>query len=221
MGQERIIIMNTSLPAIFTYNNQELFTTTINDETWWVASDVCKVLDIINVSQAVKNLDEDEKGIYNTYTLGGNQSALCVNESGLYHLIFTSRKEEAQRFRKWVTTEVLPSIRKTGGYNSNQNDRIAQLEQSVNMLIETIKHPAQRQIDPLDLEERVFNKMMYLAQIGIHAMTPARLAGSYLKTYKSSEIRTVMDSLVISDKLVKTCTAHAPYGRYSVVYRKR
>lgn len=72
-----------------------------------------------------------------------------------------------------------------------------------------------------DLEERVFNKMMYLAQIGIHAMTPARLAGSYLKTYKSSEIRTVMDSLVISDKLVKTCTAHAPYGRYSVVYRKR
>lgn len=74
---------------------------------------------------------------------------------------------------------------------------------------------------PLDLEERVFNKMMYLAQVGIHAMTPARLAGSYLKSYKTSEIRAVMDNLVMSDKLVKTCTAHAPYGRYSVVYRKR
>jgi prophage antirepressor-like protein len=69
---------------------------------------------------AVASLDDDEKGVSNVYTLGGMQKMLCINESGLYHLIFTSRKGEAKAFRKWVTSEVIPSIRKTGSYSIPQ-----------------------------------------------------------------------------------------------------
>ena len=88
---------------------------------WFVAADVCRALGIQNAAQAVQSLDEDEKGICSTYTLGGEQGVLCVSESGLYTIILRSRDAVkagtvAHRFRKWVTAEVLPSIRRTGGY---------------------------------------------------------------------------------------------------------
>ena len=83
---------------------------------WFVAKDVCRVLEIGNTSDAVSNLDEDEKGIANTDTPSGGQQMLTVSESGLYTLIFRSRKPEARRFRKWVTSEVLPALRRTGSY---------------------------------------------------------------------------------------------------------
>lgn len=84
---------------------------------WWVGKDVCKVLGIIwKGSHSLGSLDEDEKGIISHDTPGGNQDFLTVNESGLYALIFKSRKPEARPFRKWVTSEVLPQLRKTGRY---------------------------------------------------------------------------------------------------------
>ena len=85
-------------------------------DPWFVAKDACDCLKIANVSQACQTLDEDEKGIYKVYTLGGSQDMMLISESGLYALIMRSNKPEAKVFRKWVTSEVLPSIRKTGGY---------------------------------------------------------------------------------------------------------
>ena len=85
-------------------------------DPWFVAKDACDCLEITNVSQACQTLDEDEKGIYKVYTLGGSQDMTLISESGLYTLIMRSNKPEAKVFRKWVTSEVLPSIRKTGGY---------------------------------------------------------------------------------------------------------
>ncbi len=82
----------------------------------WIAQDVGDVLGIENVSRALADFDEDEKGIRIVYTLGGKQRLLTVYESGLYRLIFKSRKPEAKRFQKWVLGEVLPSIRKYGTY---------------------------------------------------------------------------------------------------------
>ena len=76
------------------------------------------MLEIQNVTQALDSLEEDEKGKCIIPTLGGNQSMLTVSESGLYALIFKSRKPEAKAFRRWVTSEVLPAIRKTGKYAS-------------------------------------------------------------------------------------------------------
>jgi prophage antirepressor-like protein len=85
-------------------------------EPWWVLADVCRVLEIANSRQAASRLDDDEKGVITSDTLGGDQMMGIVNESGLYSLILTSRKIMAKRFKKWVTAEVLPSIRKTGSF---------------------------------------------------------------------------------------------------------
>ena len=85
-------------------------------EPWFVAKDACDCLELTNVSKACQTLDEDEKGITKVYTLGGSQDMMLISESGLYTLIMRSNKPDAKVFRKWVTSEVLPSIRKTGGY---------------------------------------------------------------------------------------------------------
>ena len=109
--------METAL-QIFSYNDQEVRTVIIDGTLCWVASDVCKALSIVNVSDALQSLDEDEKLLSVLPIAGQRRKVLCVNEPGLYHLIFTSRKSEAKAFKRWVTHEVLPSIRKTGSYSS-------------------------------------------------------------------------------------------------------
>lgn len=88
------------------------------DRPLFVAADVCRVLAIKNNRDALEKLDDDEKGVAITDTLGGPQQLLCVTESGLYSLIFRSRKAEARKFRRWVTEEVLPAIHRTGGYGT-------------------------------------------------------------------------------------------------------
>lgn len=89
----------------------------INSEPWFVAKDVCEVLGIANHKDAASRLDEDERrGVGITDPIGRPQTVTAVSESGLYSLVFQSRKAEAKKFRKWVTSEVLPSIRKKGYY---------------------------------------------------------------------------------------------------------
>lgn len=92
-----------------------------DDEPWFIASDVCKCLGLSNPSKTVQNLDNDEKGVSSSYTLGGEQELLIVSEGGLYTIILRSRLATTpgsvpHRFRKWVTSEVLPQIRRTGRY---------------------------------------------------------------------------------------------------------
>lgn len=100
----------------FMYSNQEVRSTVINGEPWFVAKDVCDVLELTNSRMAIERLDEDEKGVSSTDTPGGKQNVTIVNESGLYSLILGSRKPEAKQFKRWITHEVIPTIRKTGGY---------------------------------------------------------------------------------------------------------
>lgn len=102
---------------IFT-NNQfgQMRTVLIEGEPWFVAADVCSALEIDRT--ATRRLDDDEKGVYSTHTLGGPQEASIVNEFGLYSLILGSRKPEAKAFKRWVTHEVLPAIRKQGYYST-------------------------------------------------------------------------------------------------------
>ena len=107
----------------FTFNpsNTPIRVQVINQEPWFVAKDVCDALTIEKHRDAVSRLDDDERGSVVVDTLGGKQAVAAVNESGLYNLIFQSRKPEAKVFRKWVTGEVLPSIRKTGSYSVSQH----------------------------------------------------------------------------------------------------
>lgn len=104
-------------PTIFNFNKQPIQIVVKQYEPWFVASDVAKVLGYRNASDAARLLDGDEKGTHNLRTLGGEQKVIIVNESGLYALVLKSRKPEAKPFRRWVTSEVLPTIRKTGGYS--------------------------------------------------------------------------------------------------------
>lgn len=94
----------------------------IHGEPWFVAADVCRILGISNNRDAVSRLDEDERmdGVGITDTVGRKNYVTIVSESGLYSLIFQSRKPEARKFRKWVTGEVLPSIRKNGYYGTKK-----------------------------------------------------------------------------------------------------
>ena len=102
---------------IFTYNGNEVRTVQHNGDTWWVLKDVCTVLDIGQAIRVAERLDEDEVSqTHITDSLGRNQNTYIINESGLYNVILRSDKPEAKPFRKWVTSEVLPSIRKHGAY---------------------------------------------------------------------------------------------------------
>ncbi|MEH2458292.1 BRO-N domain-containing protein [Nostoc sp.] len=100
--------------TVFQFETHEVRFVGTAIDPWWVGADVCEILEI-NISQT-RRLDDDEKGLRLVQTPGGSQEMLVVNESGLYSLVLGSRKPQAKRFKKWVTSEVLPSIRQTGSY---------------------------------------------------------------------------------------------------------
>ena len=106
---------------IFNYQNREVRTVELNGEPWFVLKDVCEVLGIGTPAKVAERLDEDEKGMSQIHTPGGLQNVSIITESGLYNVILRSDKPEAKPFRKWVTSEVLPSIRKSGGYIAGQD----------------------------------------------------------------------------------------------------
>jgi len=117
--------MDKSL-QFFSFKDQDVRAVWNDEKQDWryIAADACKILDHSDVSMACARLDDDEKGTSIVCTPGGNQKMLSVTESGLYHLIFTSRKDEAKAFRKWVTNEVLPAIRQTGSYSLHPQGKI-------------------------------------------------------------------------------------------------
>ena len=107
---------NTLTVTTFNFDLTEVRVTIIDDETWFVAADVCAALGI--TTEQIRRLDDDERSLRLTQTSGGKKKMSIINESGLYSLTLGSRKPEAKRFKKWVTSEVLPLIRKTGKYEA-------------------------------------------------------------------------------------------------------
>jgi prophage antirepressor-like protein len=120
---------STPASSAFSFDGREVRVVDIEGEIWFVAADVCAALDLSQITRALDRLDDDERKIvdYSTLTISKGRknqglsdfdpkSVNIVNESGLYSLVLTSRKPQAKRFKKWVTAEVLPAIRKTGSY---------------------------------------------------------------------------------------------------------
>ncbi|WP_313698130.1 BRO family protein [Pantoea sp.] len=104
----------------------------INGAPWFIAKDVCKALGIAHSGSAMRVLDSEEKGVHSTHTPGGQQELTVISESGLYTLILRCRDAVTPgtisfRFRKWVTSEVLPSIRKTSSYSMRQPEMLGDL----------------------------------------------------------------------------------------------
>lgn len=146
-------------PAVFSFNSLDVRVVDRDGEPWFVAADVCAALTIEKHRDAVSRLDDDERGSVVVDTLGGRQEVTAINESGLYSLTLTSRKPEAKKFKKWVTSEVLPQIRKTGSYGTaaalpsdpmaileltfaalkNQTKAIAEVKSDVRFLKENIR----------------------------------------------------------------------------------
>lgn len=106
--------------SIFNFGSQEVRTILREGEPWFVAKDVADILGYSEASSMTRHMDEDEKGLSTGQTPGGSQEMITISESGLYVAIFNSRRPEARDFRKWVTSEVLPSIRKTGSYHADK-----------------------------------------------------------------------------------------------------
>lgn len=125
--------MNTTQLTPFQFDSTCVRTITDDQGSiWFVAADVCEALAISNVTMAMTRLDADEQALNTIEGISrGNDKANFINESGLYSLILTSRKPEAKRFKKWVTSEVLPSIRKTGGYQIASVESQSQAERKI------------------------------------------------------------------------------------------
>lgn len=109
--------INSPQPLALDFQGRNVRTVHIHGLPWFVVKDACEIIGIRHVGSAMRNLREVEKGVLSMHTPGGNQEMAIVSESGLYALIFQSRKPAAQDFRFWVTNEVLPALRKTGFYS--------------------------------------------------------------------------------------------------------
>ena len=108
------------LAKVFDYQDKQVRTVIKDNEPWFVAKDVCEILEIGNSRMALERLSEKMKGVNSVDTLGGVQEMQVVSESGVYKLVFTSRKPEAERFTDWIATDVIPSIRKHGVYAKDE-----------------------------------------------------------------------------------------------------
>lgn len=113
--------MKTAKILPFRFESHEVRTILINDQPWFVGSDVARALAYRMASDMTRTLDDDETGTQIVRTPSGEQEMTVINESGLYSAILRSRKPEAKRFKKWVTAEVLPAIRKHGHYEDANN----------------------------------------------------------------------------------------------------
>lgn len=177
-----------------TFNSEEfgeIRTTLLNEEPYFCMIDICKALEINNISQAKARLKED--GVITNEvidSLGRKQQANFINESNMYKLIFQSRKESAERFTDWVTSEVLPSIRKTGGYQIplTTEGQIKLLAQGHTELVEKINEVNK------DLQE--FKKDMPLLGIECQRITRAKnhkvvplMGGKDSPAYKNNSLR--------------------------------
>ena len=156
-------ISNSDVPDTFTFptTRQPIRVEMIDGEPWFVAKDVCDILNIQNHRDTIsKVLDEDEKGVAKIYTLGGVQEMSTINESGLYNLIFRSNKPDARAFRKWVTSEVLPTIRRTGGYSIPKKDsqNIPEREKYLSNIMYDVCF-----IEDTNLRTRIAEQLKYLS----------------------------------------------------------
>lgn len=107
----------TNEVQVFNFNGNETRVVEIDGQPWWIAKDVCDILELSNPTVAIAELEEDERA---KYSLGRQGEANIINEPGLYSLVLRSRKPEAKTFKRWITHEVIPAIRKHGGYLTPQ-----------------------------------------------------------------------------------------------------
>ncbi|HIF09346.1 MAG TPA: hypothetical protein EYQ81_05520 [Sneathiellales bacterium] len=179
-------IMNT-----FKYETHQLKPIEKDGEIWFVAKEVCRILGLTYISQAVSSLDEEDKGLYKVHTNKGDREHLIINESGMYSLIMKSNKPEARKFKKWVTSEVLPAIRKTGSY-ATPNEKPS-LVQRAEMFLEAVRRTEELDGRVTQLEDLVEVGSDYCTMTGFAAKR-----GMKLRTAEAAEIGVNRQSVLAS-----------------------
>lgn len=180
--------MNTNLQT-WSYGNSEIRTIQKDGEPWWVLSDVCKVLELSSPHKVADRLEADEKGRNLIPTLGGMQEMTTVNESGLYAVILRSDKPQAKPFRRWATSEVLPSIRKHGAYMTDQT--LEQALTSPDFLIQLATQLKEEKEQRKQLEAKVEqDKPKVLFADSVSASKSSILVGELAKILKQNGVDT-------------------------------
>lgn len=171
---------------VFSYQNSNLRVVHRDGEPWFVAKDVCNILEI-DTSQT-RRLDEDEKGLRLIQTPGGEQEMVCVNEPGLYSLILGSRKPEAKRFKRWVTHEVLPAIRRHGMYATPQT--VEAMLQDPDTMIKTLQALKAERERRQELERKVEeDKPRVLFSKAVEASHTSILIGDLAKLLRQNGVQ--------------------------------
>ena len=156
---------------VFSFKEQDVRVVEVNGEPWWVAKDICDVLGLGNPSEALRGLDDDERNTLRiSEGIRGNPEMNIISESGLYTLILWSNKAEARPFRRWVTHEVLPCLRRNGFYVAGQEGR--QDKSAVNALLAVIDKQNER---VMKLEEKLRKLQIRLEEALLEKPTPLPL----------------------------------------------
>ena len=151
----KLQVINDERFKIFSKENLgSVRTVLLNNEVWFCAKDVCDILEIKNVTQAVQRLEEDERSMFN---IGRQGNTNFINESGLYTLILRSDKPEAKPFRKWITSEVIPAIRKTGKYEEKPMTSAQYLLQQAQWMVEAENRMNDIENDVIGLADSIEN----------------------------------------------------------------
>ncbi len=164
---------------------------------WWVATDVCRALSIKDVSMAIKKLDDDEKGTNKIGTPGGPQELTIINEPGLYSLILRSRKPEAKIFKRWVTHDVLPAIRKTGGYiAAGAKDTDDEIMARALLVAQDTLNRRDTRIKALEVANKTMQPKVLFAD-AVSASTSSILVGELSKILRQNGIQTGQNRLFV------------------------
>lgn len=145
------IQLNNNL-QVFEKDSFTIQTIIIDNKPWFLAREVCDILELSDTNKACSKLDVDEKTTRNLFVSGQNRDVILINESGLYTLIIRSSKPKAKEFRKWVTNEVIPTIRETGGYN---------LQKYPTTYLDAIKALVVKEEERLELEHKINTSTLF------------------------------------------------------------
>ena len=140
---------------IFSYEGKEIRTVQVNGETFWVLKDACDVLELADTNKVAERLDNDDLTRIKIVSGGQAREMYAVNESGLYDVILRSDKPEAKKFKRWVTHDVLPSIRKTGTYISESALDTSKLSANMQLLLQMANSMAAQELRQAELEGQI------------------------------------------------------------------
>lgn len=210
------------------YGSHEIRTIEKDGEPWWVLSDVCKVLELSSPHKIADRLDTDEKGRNLIPTPGGSQEMTIINESGLYSVILRSDKPQAKPFRKWVTSEVLPTIRRHGAYMTEQTiekalfnpDFLIELAQQLkderakSKRLETTVAVQEQQIAELQPKASYYDVVLNCKDL----LSIGKIAKDY--GWSAREMNQVLHSLGVQYKQGRTWLLYQKYASYGYTSTK-